>query len=154
MLDLITDRIQSDVALVKALSQIKYADMSPQQKAQWDSVLKGSYDYRDLNRVQGAVKYLQTTLDNYGYSSELIPMPVWGAYDKPLPEQLVDYLVNVRRIRDILPVVSVVPDSMEELSVEKANEIEKALLAVEDAVSRIELGWIPSGEALCGGDNL
>ena len=67
MLELITDRVQSDVALVKSLSKIKYSDMTNEQKVQWDSLLKGSYDYRDLNRVSDAMEYLVSLLTGYGY---------------------------------------------------------------------------------------
>ena len=154
MLNLITDRIQSDVALVEALSQIKYADMSPQQKAQWDGILKGSYDYRDLNRVQDAILYLRDLFVHYGYATPEFVMTTWGEYDKPTPAQLVKYLADVKAIKQVFKVTSQLPPTVEGLSVEGANQIERALLNVEDAIHRMEYGFIPCGEALCGGDNL
>ena len=52
---LITDRTTQDVERVKALQAKAWQDMTEEEKVEWLSPLKGSYNYTDLNRVEEAV---------------------------------------------------------------------------------------------------
>lgn len=78
----------------------------------------------------------------------------WIEKDIPTEAQMQEYLSNVRRLCDVLRTQHSIPESMTKLTYSGANDIEKALLAVEDAIRRMELAFIPCGEAICGGDNL
>lgn len=134
MLELITDRTAADAA---------------------NATVKGTYSDVDMNRVQDAVAFLRDTLTGYGYAvPTLFAMPDWIEKSIPSVEQFAEYLANVRTIRDVLKVSHAVPDGMTKLTYSGANDIEKALLAVGDAIHRMELAFIPCGEAICGGDNL
>lgn len=120
-----------------------------------NATVKGTYTDIDMNRVQNAVAFLRDTLTGYGYAvPTLFAMPDWLEKSIPSVEQFAEYLANVRTVRDVLKVSHAVPDSMTKLTYSGANDIEKALLAVEDAIHRMELAFIPCGEAICGGDNL
>lgn len=69
----------------------------------------------------------------------------WDENDIPTVSQMEQYLKNVRVLRDKLRRLDALPDSMDNLTHIGANDIEKALLAVEDELERmqrnIDLGW-------------
>ena len=92
----------------------------------------GSYDWRDYNRVQDAVVYLQDLLTTAGYAVEIVPMPTWTRADIPTLAQLKDYLANVHRLRDALSLNLKLPKSMSRINWVGANDIEKALLDIEE----------------------
>lgn len=48
---LITDRTQADVTRWKTLHDKGWFRMSPEEKVEWSSGLKGTYNATDLNRV-------------------------------------------------------------------------------------------------------
>lgn len=92
----------------------------------------GSYDWRDYNRVQDAAAYLRDLLTAAGYAVETASMPVWSRADIPTPAQLADYLDNVCRLRDALSLNLKLPRSMSRINWVGANDIEKALLDIEE----------------------
>lgn len=135
---LVTDRAQADVERYKALRSKKWENMTVEEQAEWFAGMKGAYNPTiDLNRVQSAVEYLRSSLERYGYSSSVAPLPTWTDGDVPTPQQLVDYLANVRNIRDVLQVASPLPDTMYPINYEGANQIEKALVDVEQTIERV-----------------
>lgn len=135
---LVTDRTKADVERYKALRSKKWENMTVEEQAEWSAGLKGAYNPTiDLNRVQSAVEYLRSSLERYGYSSSIVPLPTWTDGDVPTPQQLVDYLANVRNIRDVLQVTSPLPDTMYPINYEGANQIEKALVDVEQTIERV-----------------
>lgn len=131
--------------------------MTAEEKSEWAAGMKGAYNASDLNRVQDAVRTLGKILTDYGYivqqKAETLNR-IWEHEDIPTVAQMQEYLENVRLILSVLPVTAEIPDSMNKLNYSGANDIEKAILAVEDAIHRMELAFIPCGEAICGGDNL
>ena len=68
---LITDRTTQDVECTKALQAKAWQDMTEEEKVEWLSPLKGSYNYTDLNRVEEAVAYVAGRLNEYGYLPSL-----------------------------------------------------------------------------------
>lgn len=69
MLQLITDRMQSDVDRISTILKTPRALRTPQQQEELDSAAsKGSYNYTDLNRVTAAMEYLVEQLNKYEYS--------------------------------------------------------------------------------------
>ena len=110
----------------------------------------GRYDWRDYNRVQDAVVYLQDLLTAAGYAVEIVPMPTWSRADIPTPEQLGDYLANVRRLRDVLAVEVTLPETMARLTWQGANAIEEALRQVEVLLGNMEKAWFYSGDLYAG----
>lgn len=137
MLNLVTDRTEADVA---------------------NLTKKGIYTYEDLNRVTDAMEYLVNELQKYGYSAPGYKKgPFWLEQDIPTPQQMNEYLENIRVIRSVLELMQTTPtapDSMDNLTYQKANDIEKILIAVEETIQRMISTFVPCGPAICGGDYL
>lgn len=90
-------------------------------------------------------------------SVELPPRYEWKEYDAPTTGQMAVYLLNVSIIRSVLAVMGTtpaVPADMVGLLVKEANDIEQNLLDVYRQINIMATTFIPSGEALSGGDNL
>lgn len=106
---------------------------------------KGAYNYSDLNRVEWAVSELSEM-----YALGLITKTDWTAADVPSDQLMDRYLSNIRAIRSVcqnrssLPPV---PTSMRGLTYERANDIEKILVAAyEGAIGCQRSGELYSGE--------
>lgn len=152
VVSLITDRTAADVRRVTYLAGLDYADMTEEEKAEWDSDLKGAYNAGDMNRVESAVDYLaKALLDMLGglkaYAAEkgvgwdkIFAPPFdpnnmqpdtktdWKESDSPTPEDMARYLSNVKLLRSALVFdTEALPDSMNDLTWSGANAIEKAL---------------------------
>lgn len=109
---LVTDRTQKDVA---------------------NGTGKGYYNYTDLNRVNAAAAYLVEELEGAGYAVPgFSAQQEWGMSSIPTVEKMDEYLRNIRVIRDVLSVNSSIPSSMSFLGYIGANNIEKALVEVEN----------------------
>ena len=176
-LQFITDRTQQDVAYVQQLASKLIAGTATDfEKAEWNStLLKGAYNYTDLNRVTAAMEYLKLRLEQYGYTvpgyqrfkvqhsvtgvstdAEYDPY-LWYEFDWPTPETLTIYLLNVSAIRAVLNVTEStpnVPNDMLGLMVKEANDIEVILMDVYRQINVMTTTFISCGEALSGGDNL
>lgn len=136
--NLITDRTQADVDRWNTLRAKGWDAMTEDERAEWSVGMKGAYTpFVDMLRVQNAVDYLAETMNKYGYTTTLLPVQTWDETSIPTAEQLADYLENVRRVRDVLSVQSSIPDSMINLGYEGANEIERALVQVENTIEQV-----------------
>lgn len=183
---LITDRTQSDVDRVNELSSKGYDSMSSAEKAEWDEGMKGSYNAIDLNFVETAVEYLSGLLvalpdDLKSYASSkgiawdaffdvpydknsyyLTTKTDWSHLDIPTPEQMNRYINNIKALRSAFDyATSDLPESMDNLSIDGANAIEKALTGLYAAIiefdskTKVNLDntasvWIYSGEIYSG----
>lgn len=81
----------------------------------------------------------------------------WYETDTPTASEMSAYLANVAAVRRVLTVLSTTPTtpaSMADLTVDKANDIEKILLDISVQLDILPTTYIPCGEAICGGDNL
>lgn len=148
MLSLITDRTQADVALVQSLSKkISMGTASAEELALWAGNLKGAYNYIDLNRVTAAMEYLVEQLNKYGYSVDYTRIEIEpGRYewrgdkeksDIPTESQMIQYLQNVLNIYNVLLSNPELPATMAQLDYNGANQIEKALLIVEETINSV-----------------
>lgn len=152
-LHLITDRTQFDVDRVNALKKKGWANMTAEERAEWESGMKGAYNCTDLNRVQSAVRYLRDRFASVGYFVELSDARTWTAQDAPTKSELDAYLADVRAIRgvfEIFKTTPTVPDTMEGLTYIKANDIEQILLDVDRLLSHTIAGFAYSGEIYGG----
>lgn len=123
---------------------------------------KGTYNWTDMNRVGSALNYLATLLNSYGYAVTLTDVKTnWAKNDDPTPEQLNQYLANLRTIRTVLTLPASTPalpqriqatstEAKDGLNIEGANNIEKMLVSIEDTVNRMVAAWFYSGEIYCG----
>jgi hypothetical protein len=84
---------------------------------------KGAYNYSDLNRVERAVKEISNTR---GLS--LTTKTDWAMWDIPRKSDMKRYLDNVKTIAFVIGSDIELPDSMDKLTYEMANNIEKVLV--------------------------
>ena len=81
----------------------------------------------------------------------------WYESDIPTESSMEMYLQNVSEMRDAITAVEStpeVPESMGQLTYDKANDIEKILLDVEKQIGVMESTFVACGPATCGGDYL
>lgn len=179
---LITDRTQADVdALKRALSKPMSLWDEDDQKAFFGGYayflcidgplecldgfftvndagnVRGAYNASDLNRVGTAVEYLVKQLAALGYTAGVTPKTDWMETDYPAPEEMKRYLQNIKTLRGQLTMPSStprVPESMENIRFDLANDIEQILIDIDDGLRILKMTPVPCGAATCGGDYL
>ena len=153
MLNLITDRTQADVDRVRQLAQKGFGNMTADEKTEWLNGLKGAYNASDLNRVGAAVAYVAGRLKGYGYAVSVSPRQDWQVSDIPTPESMTAYLADVAALRAALTVAAdtpEVPEDMERLTWQEANDIEQILVDVDELLTRMAAAWFYSGDLYAG----
>ena len=189
-LDLIYDRTAADVQRVLDLAKIGWANMTNAQKLAWtlgdakealeasdgalmDSLnspieviggtplIKGAYNYSDLNRVEGAVEYLLDYLQDlvdelaaYEAAHDVAPDELFSmGYSVPTLTTKTDwdgddfftatdearYLGNIAALRDLIALVDApsLPTSMDALTYVGANAIEYLLVLIEQQSAQL-----------------
>lgn len=150
---LVTDRTEADVSRYSELRDKGWAEMTTAEKAEWVAGMKGAYNASDLNRVASAMAYLSQRFASAGYSVPVSSPTDWANGDIPRKDDLDTYLDDLRRIRAALAVMDTTPSapgSMDYLTWAKANDIEKILADVDDALGRLLLSPFYSGEIYSG----
>ena len=153
LLNLITDRTQSDVSYVARLAAKGWAGMTEDERSQWLMGLKGAYNATDLNRVGNAVAYVAGRLEDAGYAPDVSPKIDWTIPDIPTKSQMETYLDNVRALRNAFTVpdsVPQVPADMEGLTYQEANDIERIILAIDALITNIINAYFYSNEVYSG----
>lgn len=139
MIDLITDRTESDVLLGNE---------------------KGQYSYTDLNRVEEAVRDIAKEIAALGFAVKLQTKTDWGLPGNfsvnawPVASQMKRYLQNVSEIRKIFIINTQLPGSMQKLDWNGANNIEKTLQTAFARIEGIKQSYRYSGELYAGEDIL
>lgn len=153
-LNLITNRTQADVDRVAALAgRVSAGTATAAEQTEWASDLKGAYNASDLNRVGAAVVYVAGRLTGYGYVVSVSPRQDWQVADIPTQESMTAYLADVATLRAALTVAAdtpEVPEDMERLTWQEANDIEKILVDVDELLTRMAAAWFYSGELYAG----
>lgn len=127
--------------------------MTTAERAEWVAGMKGAYNASDLNRVASAMSYLSQRFASAGHSVPVSSPIDWANGDIPRKDDLDTYLDDLRRIRAALAVMDTTPaapGSMDYLTWAKANDIEKILVDVDDALDRLLLSPFYSGEIYSG----
>lgn len=146
---LITDRTAQDVDRVKLLAEKAWQDMTAEERAEWLSPMKGSYNYMDLNRVEEAVAYVAGRLGEFGYLPYLPTTRNWSAEDIPNASDLATYFSNVAMLRSAIAVwasTPVAPSSIDGFGANEANALEQILVDVDLVLTRISQAWFYSGD--------
>ena len=152
-LHLITDRTQFDVDRVNVLAKKGWANMSAEERSEWEVGLKGAYNFTDLNRVQSAAHYLKERLSGIGYNVLLSEPKTWTTENVPTKKEMDEYLADIRAIRGVFTLFKTtpqVPDTMDRFTYTKANDIEQILLDVDMLLSYVAANFIYSGEIYGG----
>ena len=150
---LVTDRTEADASRYSELRDKGWAAMTTAERAEWVAGMKGAYNASDLNRVASAMSYLSQRFASAGYSVPVSSPTDWANGDIPRKDDLDTYLDDLRRIRAALAVMDTTPSapgSMDYLTWAKANDIEKILVDVDDALGRLLLSTFYSGEIYSG----
>ena len=150
---LVTDRTEADVSRFSELRDKGWAEMTAAERAEWVAGMKGAYNASDLNRVASAMAYLSQRFASAGYSVPVSSPTDWANGDIPTKGDMDTYLDDLRRIRAALAVMDTTPEapeSMDYLTWAKANDIEKILVDVDDALGRLLLSPFYSGEIYSG----
>lgn len=154
LLNLITDRTQADVDRVRYLSRrINAGTATAAELEEYGGAMKGSYNAEDLNRVGAAVEYVANRLREYGYAVNVQPKTDWRAGEIPTAAELETYRGNVAALRSVLPVGKNTPEtptSLERLTYQKANDLERILLDIDRLITNITLAWFYAGEVFSG----
>ena len=150
---LVTDRTEADASRYSELRDKGWAAMTTAERAEWVAGMKGAYNASDLNRVASAMAYLSQRFASAGYSVPVSSPTDWANGDIPTKGDMDTYLDDLRRIRAALAVMDTTPaapGSMDYLTWAKANDIEKILVDVDDALGRLLLSPFYSGEIYSG----
>lgn len=152
---LITDRTEGDVATAIQLAQkISSGEATDSEINQFLSVLKGVYNYTDLNRVGEAVDYLRNRLsDDAGTYVEVSPKTDWAETDIPNQQQATQYIADIQNIRAafLLPEGTLeAPDTLTGLTYSGANAIETILYNLNETIDALKITLITSGEVFSG----
>lgn len=155
MIDLITDRTQEDLTyhldLRKAIIE---RTATPLQWKEWLEGTRGSYNATDLNRVGIAMIEAAKLVTELIKPVSVSPKTDWNIEDIPTKEQTQHYLYDIGRIKSAIatavPDLPGVPDSMDKLTIDKANDIEKILLACQNIVKNIQSIFLRSNLAESG----
>lgn len=125
----IVDRTQEHVDLLKRLHEKGWVNLSSEERNQWyGEAAKGAYNYTDLNRVEG---WVSTLAGEFGLT--LTTKTNWTVWDIPTQGDMSRYLGNIIAIRDACPWgidFPTLPNSMNDLTYEMANNIETVLLMI------------------------
>lgn len=157
----ITDRTQADVDRVYYLAGKwrRSSDGTPiwtgteEELDEWNAGLRGCYNAEDMNRVGYLVRMISELLYEYGYIVVVNAKENWTMTDTPTETQCKAYLDNVQAIRDsipVLPTTPMVPQSMDNLNYQKANNIEKILSDVYYLLQKMISAFSYSGELYSG----
>lgn len=137
-MNLITDRTKEDVLLGNE---------------------KGKYQASDLNRVEEAVGYLSLFANAIVSAEPLITKTDWKEPDSfssntwPTQKQMERYLSNVASLCESVGISVALPDSIENLTWQGANQIEFALQQVLEYVRSNYQNFQYSGDLFAGEEN-
>lgn len=149
---LITDRTQADVERVKALAAKGFAGMTTDEQAEWLAGMKGAYNAADLNRVGTALNYLADRLGAIcGRSITWSAKTDWAVTDIATASQAAEYRQHIQDIRDALTYPADTPDapSLNHLTYESANDIERILTLCETLIDNIMKAFRFTGATEC-----
>lgn len=154
MVTLIRNRTQAHVDRLKLLRSIGYENLSSSEQDEYhEYCLKGAYNFLDLNRVETAVSELADV-----YGMKLVTKTNWDLFDLPTESDMRRYLDNVAAIRDACQAdvqYPTLPDNMNNLTWQKANDIERTLHLVQvnlppEDVTTAKLGSCRIGKMILG----
>lgn len=153
MKTLVTDRTQSDASYAEKLYKKLWSGFTEQEKADFESGLKGSYKASDLNRVGTALITIRDRLRTHGID---VPAKVREDYvlNEVLDKDTMDaYIESANAVHDaVLNTAPQPPAGINDLDWEGANNIEKTIIAVDDVLESREVGWIYADAELYAGD--
>lgn len=162
---LVTDRTLEDVERAYYLENLWgqrpngdiYWTGTQAEYNEWKNDPRGEYRLETLNRVESAVEFVADLLYEAGSSVTVQTKTDWEEIDPPAFDKMSRYLSNLHKIRDALPLpmsIPEVPEDMDELTHDEANDIEKILFEVGKQAKKIALTRRHCGAPTCGLEDL
>lgn len=154
---LITDRTNADVRRAQYLQSLSYELMTAAEKAEWSSDLKGIYNCSDLNRVGRVLNWLRDRLNTVcGINVQFTAKINWTDWDEPTLTQMQTYQHQIQQIRDAIsyPEDTASAPSIQYLSFEDANNIEKILQMCDQQITSMQAAYRYTGVTICAAGGL
>lgn len=120
---------------------------------------KGFYGLEDLNRVEAAVREISEVAKLLGVKETVETKTDWGspgvfsADQWPTKTQMLRYINNVHIVCSSVEMAAGLPDTMEGLTWEGANQIEIALQNAYERIQKTIINIRYSGEIFAGEEN-
>ena len=152
-LNLITDRTERDVERWRLLHSKGFQNLTEEEKAQWQTAMKGAYNHVDMNRVEGAVEFIAQKLAELDYYPQLELTKTWTVSDHPTKEDMDRYFGNVALLRSILPMYSTTPQApttKKKMDYLAANAIEQILTDIDLRINGIKRAWHYASDIFTG----
>ena len=114
---------------------------------------KGYYNADDLNRIEGKTNQIITKFSRIGYTVQAATKTDWQMTDFPTPNQCDRIISNIELLRNVIgvcPDTPELPESMDHIDYQKANDIEKILYDIDHLIGYIMENWRYSGEIYAG----
>lgn len=156
--ELITDRTQADVDRQLELNA-KWIPGSGvfagtyEEQQEWLAGTKGTYRAADLNRVGKAIHYIAERLQAAGYDVSVFSVTDFTNADWVDPAYANMLLGEIRQLRGKFSQTAQtpqVPASMENMTVQTANDIEKNLAAIDRLLTNMTAARYFGGEVYSG----
>lgn len=112
---------------------------------------KGHYNVSDLNRVEEWCEYLANLLTSYSYKVDIQVKKNWQRPDFPTSSEMERIRQNINRLKEAYFSFTQIPENLEYMTIEKANDIEKILFEIDTLLNNMisqfnYCGEINSGE--------
>ena len=115
---------------------------------------KGQYTYTDLNRVESWCKYIADVLNSYNYYVSISTRTDWKESDYHYSKDLERIRTNINRLKEAYFSFTQIPENLEYMTWQKANDIEKILYEIDKIIKHMENNFIYCGVANCGQSRL
>ena len=115
---------------------------------------KGNYNYTDLNRIESWCQYLANKLTSYSYKVNIVTKTDWNMTDFPTSSEMERIRNNVKTLKEVYFSFTQIPENLEYMTIEKANDIEKILYEIDKILIDMENNLIYCGVAGCGQDRV
>lgn len=154
---LITDRTNADVRRAQYLQSLSYELMTAAEKVEWSSDLKGTYNCSDLNRVGRVLNWLRDQLNIVcGIDIQFNAKTDWTDWDEPTLTQMRVYQHQIQQIRNAIayPENTANVPSIQYLSFEDANNIERILQICDQQITSMQTAYRYTGATICAAGGL
>ena len=141
---LIYDRTQEDVEYAQNLKN--------NNEPYPNNNLRFSWDFRALNRTEEAMQYVNQIFQELGYFTNMKFKTDWSI-EEITPKERDRYINNLTILRNYIALnseVPLAPTTINGMSYERANDIEKILFEIDKALKILQKDLIRSGVANCG----
>lgn len=151
--EFVTDRTLADVERWRELHDKGWEAMTPEEQAEWLGGMKGAYNHTDMNRVESLVEKFVARFREGGVNLSLVTKTDWTRSDWPTSTDMSRYFSNVAAIRAAAVVDAKTPEAPTvkmPFDYNRANDIEKILMTVNNWLNRVEAARMYSGDLYLG----